>query len=483
MDRKITLFVSNKNVLTWLSALCMIGSAVARILIVGTKGADVWSQIVLPVFACVLFALMVLETGKEFFYKTAIPVWLIAIYFFFVFEAVDFQYMDTMITILYAITLIFVAAMYTQITSEKTNFMWLLIPVLMIPIGAIAYLHRSALLAMEYGGLFTGALSYDFLGNYKAMLPDALMTLGLLLIIFAAKPHPVGQWHPTWGDRSDGRRIRTEPPLNQIVPYIMVNRNESDNKFETAFEITNVERYIRQKRKEGLVSFGLVHVLLAAYCHSVAKYPKMNRFISGQKIYTHGTDLQFCMTVKKDMTTDSPETVIKVHLTPTDTAEEVYRKINEQVEIVKNTPLDSTLDNTAAAFTLIPGVFLKFTVWILKTLDYFGLLPRFLLEVSPFHGSVFFTSMGSLGIPPIYHHLYDFGNVPVFTSFGCKRRSLEVQEDGSIVQRKYLDCKFTLDERIVDGFYYAAFFKYYKRLMLHPEVLDTPPEQVLRDID
>ena len=189
------------------------------------------------------------------------------------------------------------------------------------------------------------------------------------------------------------------------------------------------------------------------------------------------------MTVKKDMTTDSPETVIKVHLTPTDTAEEVYRKINEQVEIVKNTPLDSTLDNTAAAFTLIPGVFLKFTVWILKTLDYFGLLPRFLLEVSPFHGSVFFTSMGSLGIPPIYHHLYDFGNVPVFTSFGCKRRSLEVQEDGSIVQRKYLDCKFTLDERIVDGFYYAAFFKYYKRLMLHPEVLDTPPEQVLRDID
>ena len=51
--------------------------------------------------------------------------------------------------------------------------------------------------------------------------------------------------------------------------------------------------------------------------------------------------------------------------------------------------------------TLIPGVFLKFTVWLLKTLDYFGMLPKFLLEVSPFHGSLFFTSMGSLGIPPI----------------------------------------------------------------------------------
>ena len=116
-------------------------------------------------------------------------------------------------------------------------------------------------------------------------------------------------------------------------------------------------------------------------------------------------------------------------------------------------------------------------------MDYFGLLPKFLLELSPFHGSVFFTSMGSLGIPPIYHHLYDFGNLPVFCSFGCKRRALEVQEDGSVVQKKYLDFKFAMDERIADGFYYAAFFKHFKRLLHHPELLELPPEEVLQDID
>ena len=43
--------------------------------------------------------------------------------------------------------------------------------------------------------------------------------------------------------------------------------------------------------------------------------------------------------------------------------------------------------------------------------------------------------------------------------------------------------KFTLDERIVDGFYYAAFFKHYERLLMHPEILDNPPEEVLSDID
>jgi pyruvate/2-oxoglutarate dehydrogenase complex dihydrolipoamide acyltransferase (E2) component len=64
-----------------------------------------------------------------------------------------------------------------------------------------------------------------------------------------------------------------------------------------------------------------------------------------------------------------------------------------------------------------------------------------------------------------------------------KRKAYELQEDGSVVQRKYVDVKFVLDERICDGFYYATFFKYYKRLLAHPEVLDNPPAEVVKDID
>ena len=190
------------------------------------------------------------------------------------------------------------------------------------------------------------------------------------------------------------------------------------------------------------------------------------------------------MVVKKDMTVESPDTSFKVHLSPYDTSIDVYHKLSAAVaEVKKSMELDSGLDNLIGYLNLIPGVVLKFLVWLLKLLDYFGALPAFLTELSPFHGSIFFTSMGSLGIPPIYHHLYDFGNLPVFGAFGCKRRALEVQEDGSVVQKKYIDVKFTLDERICDGYYYATFFKYYRRLLAHPEVLDNPPEEVVRDID
>ena len=112
-----------------------------------------------------------------------------------------------------------------------------------------------------------------------------------------------------------------------------------------------------------------------------------------------------------------------------------------------------------------------------------GLLPKFLLEVSPFHGSIFFTSMGSLGIPPIVHHLYDFGNLPVFCAFGCKYRKNEIDLDGNLVQRKYVDFTVNTDERICDGFYFATALKHMKKYLQHPERLDEPLDEVVKDVD
>ena len=124
---------------------------------------------------------------------------------------------------------------------------------------------------------------------------------------------------------------------------------------------------------------------------------------------------------------------------------------------------------------------LKFAIWLLKVLDYFGLVPRALLEISPFHGSVYFTNVGSLGIRPVFHHLYDFGTVPAFCAYGRKRRAEELH-NGEAVERKYLDLTFDLDERICDGFTYAAVIKYFLRLLSHPDTLDEIPQTVEQDI-
>ena len=91
--------------------------------------------------------------------------------------------------------------------------------------------------------------------------------------------------------------------------------------------------------------------------------------------------------------------------------------------------------------------------------------------------------MGSLGIQPVVHHLYDFGNLPVFCAFGCKYRRNEIEADGTVVQKKYIDYTVNTDERICDGFYFATVLKYLKRLLAQPERLDEPVGEIVRDID
>lgn len=63
------------------------------------------------------------------------------------------------------------------------------------------------------------------------------------------KLHTDEAWHPCPGDRIEGRRIRTAPAMEQILPYFMPHRNGADNFYEDAVEITELERYIRRRRR------------------------------------------------------------------------------------------------------------------------------------------------------------------------------------------------------------------------------------------
>lgn len=429
------LYVVRRHPAVWLTTSCLLASAVSGA-VLGMPHWGWWAAGIL------LYLPVLLLSGDEMLYRSAVPVWMLCIVY-----AVGMGS-----ALVWAGTVVF-GICYTVIISGKTKKAWLL------PLGLLALL---------------GAVILD-------SLPIILAAAGLVILYPGVKVHNEGGFHPTWGDRIDGRRIRTAPAMEQITAYFMPDRTGANNMFSESVEITELERYVRRKRREGLTGFGMSHVIMAAYVRTVAKYPALNRFIAGQKIYSRGEDIALCMTVKKEMTAKAPDSVIKAHLHPADTAADVFRKFQAQVEAAKDEMENTGADNTAAAFMLIPSLVLKFVIWLLKTLDYFGLVPRFLLEVSPFHGSIYFTSMGSLGIKPVYHHLYDFGTVPAFCAFGRKRRTEEIK-NGEIVERKYVDLKFNLDERICDGFYYAGVIKYFVRILGSPEVLDTPPDKIEKDI-
>ena len=151
MEKKIRFYVSPKNWLTWLVALCMAGSAVTRVLFVGVEGTDVWCQIVLPIVAAVLYGIICLASGKERFYKTAIPVWMMAIYSgIWIRNNIDGQ----MMVWLFWIALIFFASTYTQIISGKlAGMLWLLGLIILSPMGFLAYFYRTELMNRNWQGL------------------------------------------------------------------------------------------------------------------------------------------------------------------------------------------------------------------------------------------------------------------------------------------------------------------------------------------
>jgi hypothetical protein len=286
------------------------------------------------------------------------------------------------------------------------------------------------------------------------------------------------RWH--FGDRYEGRRLRTLAPMQYVIPYIMKVRADSQNHFEDRIDMDVLDEYCAKKQAEGLTGFGALHAILAAYVRTIAERPGINRFVAGQHVYARH-NIVANMTIKKRMGLDCPDTVIKVIFDPADTADDVYFKFKEVAD--KATSDDTDFDNTAGFLRHIPGLILRGVIGLLRFLDYFGLLPRALVKVSPFHGSLVITSMGSLGINAIYHHLYDFGNVPLFFSYGKRRTENELQPDGTVRTRKYVDLRVVTDERTCDGYYYASAFKMMQRYLTHPDLLDSPPETVKEDID
>jgi len=280
--------------------------------------------------------------------------------------------------------------------------------------------------------------------------------------------------------QKEWRRLKSIAPMTVVIPYIMTNRVGSQNFIRDSVDIERLEKYMKEKQLSGMTNISMMHIMIAAYIRLVSQRPALNRFIRGQRVWTR-RNVEVSLNIKREMTLESPDTVVKVTLPPDATLKDVYEALNDKIVSYRANP-GGDFDKVAKLLTYMPGLVFKTFVGLIRFLDYFGLAPKLIREVSPFHCSYFITSMGSLGIPPIYHHLYDFGTCPVFFSFGAKRRAYEVDMDGVVKKKQYMDFTFVTDERICDGFYFASALKLLKNICRNPWQLDEVPT-VIPDID
>ncbi len=476
MSNITTYFAARKNPFVWLAALLSIIAAAARIVFAARTGGldftDVVVRIILPAAANLFIAVRLPWRGEKQFYVTVVPVVILTLYLCIAGVSISGSVPMTALCII--VSLVF-AALYCITFMGKLSSKI---------IALIYFAAICVLLALDTK--LWGFLQMSWPFNRALFVSDAAIAGTILCCLLSASKMPPWKegdpYRLRFGDRLDGRRVRGMPVMSKVTPYFMANRLGRSNYISDTLEISNVEKYIRQKRKDGLKHFGLTHVIVASYVRTVAEMPELNRFVAGQRIY-HRYELSLNMVVKKEMNKNSPDSSIKVLFDPADTAADVYNKFDEALEIAKGAGITNGFDSITYVLDYLPSVVMSAFGLLVRVLDYFSLLPMALEKISPFHGSLFITSMGSLGIPPIYHHLYDFGTVPVFVAFGHKYTKYELNKEGGTEAKKYMDYKVVCDEGICDGFYYAAAMKKLKSYMSHPERLDVPPETVVEDIE
>ena len=145
-----------------------------------------------------------------------------------------------------------------------------------------------------------------------------------------------------------------------------------------------------------------------------------------------------------------------------------YIAANDSTTDVNNT------DKMIKFLLSVPGL-LSVGVWLLKFLDKHGLLPKFIIDLSPFHAGLTITNLASIRTNHIYHHVYEFGTTSVFFALGQSREVAKRKGD-EIVFEKCMPIGVVMDERICSGSYFAMAFRKFKSYLKNPELLEQKPE-------
>ena len=278
--------------------------------------------------------------------------------------------------------------------------------------------------------------------------------------------------------RADGKRLRHTDPMYRVAAHIMDKRVDSINMTTIDIPYEPIQEYINKKRKEG-IRISHMALVIAAYIRTMAEFPELNRFVVNKKIYTRN-EVAVGMVVLKSLE-DHNGTMSKMYFDKANTVFEVNDIINKYVEENRDVPENNSTEKLIKILLSIPGL-LTVGVKVFKLMDRYGLLPKAIINASPFHMSMGITNLASIRTNHIYHHCYEFGTTSVFMAMGNLREVAKRKGDEIIFVRS-LPIGVTMDERICSGSYFASAFKALKKYLANPELLEVAPEKVIEDVD
>ena len=265
--------------------------------------------------------------------------------------------------------------------------------------------------------------------------------------------------------RPDADLVTEVPKTRRIMPLMMPTRNESIVFFDMEVDADGIDARIATLREQG-VQASVLHIVAIAATRIFTERPRLNRFVAGGRHWQRrGIWLSF--SGKKRKEASAPISVIKRELSGTATDLEIVQTLDGGVREVRSVEKNRT-DKELDLLFMMPTFLLGWLVGLVRKLDHWGLLPRWYVDGDPMFASIFIANLGSLGMDAASHHLYEYGNIPLFCVIGKKKDAFYVDDAGVVRARSVYPLRFSFDERIEDGFYCLGALERLRELLSSP---------------
>ena len=274
-----------------------------------------------------------------------------------------------------------------------------------------------------------------------------------------------------FGRRADGKRVKDLMIIEKALPYFMPMRIDGVNLYKQQVKCKTIDDFILKEKQETGVHFTYTEILIAACVRMLYERPKANRFIMNCQIYQRN-EITVSMSIKPKLIDDCDEVTLKFHFTGRENIYEVKKIVDDEIKRNIQSANESQETTKAAKFLgKLPYWMFKVAMKFIRFADRYGLLPKSLIDVSPFHTSIFVTDLKSIKLDKVYHHLYNFGTTTIFGALGKVKYVPVSDRNGDIHTEKVVDIGLTLDERVADGLYYANCVKLLLKYLENPECL------------
>lgn len=248
-----------------------------------------------------------------------------------------------------------------------------------------------------------------------------------------------------------------------------IYRRPTDSKIfgSVEIDITELEAFIATKRKSG-VKATLTHVFVLAAARALKhEVPELNTFIKrGNVVLREHIDVMVSVLLR-----ESQMSSVLIKDADTMTLAELVTVMGEEVKKSRQGAENRTMQ-MKDKLARIPWPFRGWLYRLIKTvtMDWGFSFPSFGLSANSF-GSFVVSNIGNVGLDMGYPALFPSSNVSFVLILGGVNRKPAVVGD-QILPRTILSLGAALDHRVVDASHGGLLFRYLKKIVNNPELLD-----------